>query len=212
MHWKVDLHVHTHYSPDAITTPEALVEHCRRKGIHKIAVTDHNTIAGALALKEIAPDLVIVGEEILTNEGELLAFFLERHIPPGFSPWKTIEMVKAQGGLIGVSHPFDRLRREAMRKFVLEIADELDFIEVFNARTVFPGDDTRALKLARAKGIPATAGSDAHLPFEVGRAYVEMPPFNDAQEFLRSLAQGHIRGRRSPLWVHILSTWNKIRR
>lgn len=211
MLWKVDLHVHTCCSPDSLSSFEAVLEACRRQGLHKIAVTDHNTIAGALTLREMAPERIIVGEEVRTTQGELLALFIEEEIPPGLSPRETIERIKAQGGLVGVSHPFDRIRREAMGEYVRDIAEALDFIEVFNARTLLSSDDERALELAQEWGIPASAGSDAHIPWEIGRAYVELAPFNDKEEFLNALLKGRIRGHRSPLWVHFFSTWAKLK-
>ena len=159
----------------------------------------------------MAPEMIIVGEEVRTTQGELLALFIEEEIPPGLSPRETIERIKAQGGLVGVSHPFDRIRREAMREYVREIAEELDFVEVFNARTILSSDDERAMELAQEWGIPASAGSDAHTPWEIGRAYVELAPFNDKEGFLNALLKGRIRGRRSPLWVHFFSTWAKLK-
>ena len=212
MLWKVDLHIHTFYSPDAMSSPQAIIEACREKGLDKIAITDHNTIAGALAVRELAPELVIIGEEVKTRRGELLALFIEEEIPPGLAPEETIELIKTQGGLVGISHPFDRVRREAMGNYTWELLDELDFIEAFNARTIFSADDERALELARERGIPASAGSDAHIPWEVGKAYVEMPPFNGKEDFLPALLRGRIRGQRSPVWVHLLSTWAKLRK
>jgi len=211
MLWKADLHVHTFCSPDSSSSFEDILEYCRRRGLSKIAITDHNTIAGAMALREMAPELVIVGEEVRTTQGELLALFIEEEIPPGLSPLETIQRIKDQGGLVGVSHPFDRLRREAMGEYVREIAEELDFIEVFNARTILSSDDEKAIELAQEWGLPASAGSDAHTPWEIGRVYVELTPFNGKEEFLNALLKGRIRGHRSPLWVHFLSTWAKLR-
>ncbi|MDY7042274.1 MAG: PHP domain-containing protein, partial [Chloroflexota bacterium] len=102
---KIDLHVHTCYSRDSTNSPEAIIEACRRRGLDKIAVTDHNTIAGALALRELAPDLVIVGEEIKTSDGELIAFFVAEEIPAWLPLEETITRLRAQGAIIGVSHP-----------------------------------------------------------------------------------------------------------
>lgn len=125
---KVDMHVHTCYSKDATLSLETIIDTCQRRGLDGVAITDHNTIAGALALKEIAPFLVIVGEEIDTTKGEILGLFLKEEIPGGLTPQEAMAHIREQGGLVGVSHPLDRLRRSAMRQVaLLDILDELDF-------------------------------------------------------------------------------------
>lgn len=209
--WKVDFHVHTCYSKDSLTSLEEVIEACRKQGIDKVAITDHNTIAGALALLEMAPDLVIVGEEIKTNVGEIIAYFLEEEVPRGLSLQETIARVRGQGGVVGVPHPLDRLRREALgRANLLTVIEQVDLLEVFNARTIFPSDNRRALDLAREWGLLASAGSDAHMACEIGHAYVEMPAFNDKDGFLRSLAQGQVVGRLTSPLIHLVSTWAKL--
>jgi len=176
-----------------------------------VAITDHNTIAGALALLEMAPDLVIVGEEIKTDVGEIIAYFLEEEVPKGLPVREAIARVREQGGVVGVSHPLDRLRREAMGlPHLLSVIEQVDLLEAFNARTTFPSDNRRALDLAREWGLLATAGSDAHVAWEIGHAYMEMPAFNDQEEFLRSLAQGQIVGRLTNPLIHFVSTWAKF--
>ena len=210
---KVDLHVHTCYSPDSLTSLEAIIETCRRRGLDKIAVTDHNTIAGALALRELAPELVIVGEEIKTSNGELIAFFVEEEVPAWLPLEEAIARLRDQGAIVGVPHPLDRLRREAMGlTALLTIINRVDCLEGFNARCILPGDNRRALALAREHGLPVTAGSDAHSPMEIGAAYVEMPPFAGKDDFLHSLRQARIGGHLSCPLVHFTSVWAKIRR
>jgi predicted metal-dependent phosphoesterase TrpH len=211
MRWKVDLHLHTRFSDDGLCSPAQVVKISRAKGLSKVAITDHNSIAGALEASKLAPDLVIIGEEIRTKQGELLALFLKEEIPPGLDPLETIERIREQGGIVGIPHPFDRIRREAMGLYSLEILEEVDFLEGFNARTILPQDNAKALKLASERGIPVSAGSDAHTPWEIGKAWVEMEPFSGEREFLESLKSGKICGQRSPLWVHIFSTLAKLR-
>jgi predicted metal-dependent phosphoesterase TrpH len=208
---KVDFHIHTCYSKDSLTSLKAVVETCRKRGLDKVAITDHNTIAGALALREMAPDLIIVGEEIKTNVGEIIAYFLEEEVPKGLRLQEAIARVREQGGVVGVPHPLDRLRREAMGlTHLLTIVGQVDLLEVFNARTVFASDNCRARDVARERGLLATAGSDAHIAWEIGHAYVEMPAFNDKEEFLHSLAQGQIVGQLTIPLIHLASTWAKL--
>lgn len=208
---KVDLHVHTCYSKDSLTSLEAVIEVSRKRGLDKVAITDHNTIAGALALQEMAPDLVIVGEEIKTEVGEIIAYFLEEEVPKGLPLQEAIARVRQQGGVVGIPHPLDRLRREAMGLTnLLTVIEQVDLLEVFNARTVFPADNHRALELAREQGLLASAGSDAHTAYEIGQAYVEVPAFNDKEAFLHGLAQGQIVGHLTIPLIHLASTWAKL--
>ncbi len=212
MKWKVDLHIHTSFSEDALCTPAQVVELSLARGLSRIAITDHNTIAGALEARKIAPELVIIGEEVRTKRGELLALFISEEIPPKLDPLETIRRIKEQGGIVGIPHPFDQIRREAMGPYALEIIKQVDFLEGFNARTLFSSDNTRAMKLAMELGLPVSAGSDAHTPWEIGKVWVEMDPFSGEREFLEALKGGRIKGRRSPLWVHLFSTLAKIAR
>jgi predicted metal-dependent phosphoesterase TrpH len=210
---RIDLHCHTRYSRDCLTTIGALLRWMDRRGLDMAAITDHNTIAGALDFHACAPDRFLVGEEIKTPQGEVIGLFLEEEVPSGLTMQETIDRVRAQGGLVGVSHPLDRLRGEAVGREVLEeIRGELDFVEVFNARMIYAADNDLARELANRWGLPGSAGSDAHAPFEIGQAYVEMPPFEGPSSFLDSLARGQVRGRLSSPLVHFVSRYAKWRR
>jgi predicted metal-dependent phosphoesterase TrpH len=210
---RIDLHCHTRYSPDSLTTFKALLRWMDRRGLDVVVITDHNTVAGALDFHARAPDRFLVGEEIKTVDGELLALFLKEEVPSGLSLQESMALVRAQGGLLGVSHPLDRVRGEGVGREILEeIHEALDFVEVFNARMTFPADNDRAQELAARWGLPGSAGSDAHAPFEVGRAYVELAPFNGPPSFLESLARGQICGRLSSPLVHLVSRYAKARR
>jgi predicted metal-dependent phosphoesterase TrpH len=209
---RVDLHVHTCYSPDSLTPPEALWFWARRRGLDALAITDHNTIAGALALAQEAPLTVIVGEEIRTTAGEIIGLFLRQEIPAGLTPRETVARIHAQGGLVYIPHPRDRWRRSSAlaQEALWEIIAEVDILEVWNARVTFAQDNREALALAQEYGLLRGAGSDAHQGHEIGQAYVELPPFHDAPTFLRSLAQGAVHGHTSPPLVHLGSSWAKL--
>ncbi len=176
-----------------------------------MAVTDHNTIAGALRLKEMDPERIIVGQEIRTTRGELIAYFLTEPVPPDLPPREAIAAVRAQGGVVGISHPLDRARWEAMGPAGVEnLLEEVDFLEGFNARCLFAADNEAAQALARAHNLPVTAGSDAHSLWELGRAVTRMPPFDSPESFLEALRSARVDGQVSPAWVHTLSTLAKI--
>lgn len=210
---RADLHVHTHYSPDCLMTAQEIVTACQKTGINCLAITDHNSLAGALEVARLAPFPVIVGEEVHTRDGEIIGLFLEEEIPRGLTPEATIARIRAQGGLVLVPHPFDRLRRSTLRRHVLlRLLSQVDIIEVLNARIILPGYSSAARSLAARHGLPPSAGSDAHTPGEIGHAYVEMPDFEGRGDFLASLAKGKIVGHRSSPLVHLSSSWNKWKR
>ncbi|HXF60984.1 MAG TPA: PHP domain-containing protein [Caldilineaceae bacterium] len=210
--WKVDLHAHTIYSKDCLTRPELLIRQARAVGLDKIAVTEHNNLAGALAAKALAPDLILVGEEIKTTHGEIIAYFVQEEVPRGLTPAETIRRLRAQGAVISIPHPLDSLRRSAMgRENVLEVLDAVDALEALNARCVRPADNLAAAELAATHSKLITAGSDAHTLFEVGRCYLEMPPFEDnAESFRAALTQATLGGAVSPFWPHLASTYAKV--
>ena len=208
-----DLHTHTRYSKDCRTSLKRFLSTCEKRGLDRVAVTDHNTIAGALRLKEMDPERIIVGSEIKTTHGELMALFLHDPIPTGLSPQATIKHVREQGAVVGVSHPLDELRREAMGyDTLLTVVDQLDFIEVFNARCLFSRYNRAAREFAEERGLLMTAGSDAHSAWELGRGVTLMPSFDSPTSFLESLRAARIQGRMAPSWVHFLSRYAKITR
>ena len=210
---KADLHVHTCHSIDCLTPLERIVVRCLELGINCIAVADHNTITGALKLREIAPFKIIVAEEILTPAGEIMGLFLNEAVPKGLSPQETISQIRSQGGLVAIPHPFGRSL--PWNKNILtstEVLSQVDIIETFNSRTPFSNSIARARELTKEHGKLASAGSDAHTLREIGRSYIEMPEFDGSDEFLNSLAQGKIFGRKSSYLAHFASTWAKVRK
>ena len=209
--WVVELHSHTSYSRDCLVTPAQFVAACQRKGIDRVAITDHNAIEGAWAAQKLAPDLVIVGEEIKTDCGEIIAYFLRELIPPGLAVREAIARVREQGGVVGVSHPCDRYRREAMgADRLLPILDLVDALEVFNARCIQSADNDCARDMALKHGKLMFAGSDAHTTTELGQATLRMPPFDSPESFRASLAQADIHARLSSPLVHFASTFAKL--
>lgn len=200
---KADLHLHTCYSPDCTSPLKQIIACCQEQGINCVAVADHGTVEGALRLREMAPFRVIVGEEVKTSAGEVMGLFLKESIPNGIALEDAISRIKKQGGLVGVPHPFVRFGRSAlMKRHVESIVERLDFIEVFNARSLLIWDSRLAREYAEARGLPGSAGSDAHTLHEIGHAYVEMDDFETKEEFLQSLKQGRVCGRHSGALAH----------
>jgi predicted metal-dependent phosphoesterase TrpH len=204
----IEFHCHTIYSKDSLTRPRDLVETCQRKGIDRVVVTDHNTIAGARAAHTLDPVRVIVGEEIMTTRGEILAAFVTEEIPSGLTPKETIRRLKDQGAFISVSHPFDRWRSgHWQEEDLLEILPEVDAIETFNSRCVLPQFNREALQFAEKHHLAGTVGSDAHIAFELGQSLMELAPF-DGPDGLRSVIRAGIpRVKPSPAWVRLASRY-----
>ncbi len=172
---KYDLHNHTHYSPCSSLKPEILLKLAKRKGMNGIAVTDHNSIKGALKVKKLNKDKdfeVIIGDEVRTNYGDVLTYYLQEEIKSR-DLFSVIDEVKAQGGLIAVAHPFRISINPTLRfRYPIEkIKNKIDAVECFNARMLFPCDNKKAQKLAKKLDIAGIGGSDAHFKFDVGRAY-----------------------------------------
>ncbi len=210
---RAELHCHTYRSKDSLLLPHQLLEVCRKRNIDRLAITDHNTIAGALEARALDPERVIVGEEIMTTEGELLAYYLAEEIPAGLKPTEALRRLRAQGAVISVSHPFDRMRGGSWEEAALEaIAGEVDAIEVFNARAWSAEANRAAQRFATRHGLTGTAGSDAHAAPEVGRVVMLLQAFDGADGFREALKRAQIVGRRSSPFVHFYSryaVWRK---
>jgi predicted metal-dependent phosphoesterase TrpH len=210
---RTDFHTHTDYSRDGLTGISQFIAAARRAGLDRVAVTDHNTLRGALEAAALAPDLIIIGEEIMTTEGELLGYYLRKEIPKGLPPEEAIARLRDQGAVISVSHPFDRLRHGAWKLDALRrILPLVDAVEGFNARCLFAEDNRRADLFARENTVAITAGSDAHIALELGAAGLDVPPFHDAATLRAALPQAVVFGRLSPWWVHIFSSFAKWRK
>lgn len=213
---KVDMHCHTRLSSDSLNDPRKLVEAAASRGMGALCVTDHNGLKNALALSRMEglPLRVIPSEEVKSKEGEIIGYFLSELVPKGLTPEETVKRIKGQGGLVAIPHPFDTLRTgsriqtPALERLVG--AGLVDILEVLNARATRTEDNRRALEFAREHGLPMSAGSDAHTLVEVGRAYVEIPHFETAEEFLASLKAGTVHGELSNSLIHLGSTWAKV--
>lgn len=172
----VDLHCHTRGSFDSLSAPGDVVRAAASQGLTHLAITDHDRVDAALEARAAAPPglTVIVGEEVRTRDGDLICVFLERAIPPGLSAVEAIAAAREQGGLVGIPHPFDRLRGSLLRDAAMaSLAPMVDWVEVHNARLVGRGNE-QAAEFARANGLPGVAVSDAHTIMEVGVAYMAL--------------------------------------
>jgi predicted metal-dependent phosphoesterase TrpH len=191
-----DLHMHTSWSHDCSIDVDELLDHAEAEGLGAIAVTDHNVFGGALEAVERARErdlIVIPGEEVKTDgQGEVIGLFLKEEIPRGLSFADTIDAIRAQGGLVYVPHPFDRLHAIPDAATLHRHLAEVDVLEVYNARLLFEAYNDEAVRFARKYNLTAGAGSDAHVLQGVGTGAVRMRRFDGPEEFLLSLRSAEV--------------------
>ena len=188
----IDLHCHTRASFDCLSAPKAVVRAAADRGLTHLAITDHDRIDGALEARALAPAglTIIVGEEVKTRGGDLICLFLEEAIPPGLSAAEAIEAARGQGALVGLPHPFDRLRGSLLRDPAMEaLASSVDWVETYNARLLGGGNE-QAAAFARDHGLPGVAVSDAHSILEVAVAYTRLEGDPSTAAGLRAALQG----------------------
>ncbi|HDY72680.1 MAG TPA: PHP domain-containing protein [bacterium] len=174
---KCDLHIHSHYSYDSNSSIKEIIDTAIKKGIDCIAITDHNKIQGALEAIEYAkakPILIIPAIEVKSRDGDIIALNVRKEIEKSLSAEKTIEKIKEQSGLAIIAHPFGDWH--AFKKDLKDFINKVDAIEVLNA-SVFTGNK-KAKELVKKYNLAFTAGSDAHEPKFIGRAYLEIPGDN----------------------------------
>jgi predicted metal-dependent phosphoesterase TrpH len=208
--WVVaDLHLHTSWSHDCQIPVEDLLDHAEGQGLGAIAVTDHNVFGGAREALELARgrDLVVIpGEEVKTaDQGEVIGLFLSKEIPRGLSFGETVTAIRAQGGIVYLPHPFDRLHAIPEPATLHRHLAEVDVLEVYNARLLFEAYNDEALRFARKYDLTMGAGSDAHVLQGVGTGAVRMRAFEGPDDFLVSLRSAQVLRRpRSLLYLQSL--------
>jgi predicted metal-dependent phosphoesterase TrpH len=180
MPYNIDLHTHSFFSGDGVSSPEKLIESARKKGLHGFAMTDHNTCDAIYYMidkglmredgKPVDGFLVVPGVEVTTDEGHLLC--IGATLPndlKGTPAAEVCKIIHEKGGLAIPPHPYD-LFRAGIRQSVLEEL-EIDGLEVFNAATTLKRYNRQAFEYAEMRGLPMTAGSDAHHEAAIGTAY-----------------------------------------
>ncbi len=199
----LDLHLHTAHSHDCSIPVPDLLDYAEAQGLGGLAITDHNVFSGAVEALELAEnrDLIIIpGEEVKTQAGEVIGLFLSEEIPRGMTMAETLEAIRDQGGLAYMPHPFDRLHTIPDPATLHNHLGEIDVLEVYNARLLFEGFNDEALRFARKYNLTMGAGSDAHVLQGVGTGLVRMQAFSGAEEFLLNLRAAEILRRPKPLF------------
>lgn len=202
---RVELHCHSSFSHDSRMSLKTLEQVAQKRGLHVVAITDHGTIAGAIRAQKVWQHVrVIIGEEILTQDGEIIGLFLHQEVPYHLPLQEAIQRIHDQGGLVCAVHPFCRLRSQPItRQALQQYGPTIDFLEIFNARNIFTADNDQAKIYAETHHMQPMVGSDAHTPREVGRAVAQLSSFLDAETFKKAMRTADFEMRRSPLSVHL---------
>lgn len=207
---KVDFHSHTYFSPDSLTTIEELIHAARIRGLDRLVVTDHNCLAGAREAYAAAPDLIIIGEEVQTTQGEFLAAYVTEELPKGLDWQDALKRLKDQNAFISLSHPFDPQRSGWPLETLIALAPQVDAIEVFNARVLKQEHNKTALDFARRYNLAGTAGTDGHHPSEIGKAFSIVPDFHDGGSLRSAIKSAEVGGSLASPFVHFYSTWARV--
>lgn len=210
MNWiKTVFHIHSDYSDDSDLSVERIYELAREKNISCVAITDHDTILGAQALQAIAgPDLkVIIGEEISTAQGHLIGLFLKEHIEPGQSARRTAELIRRQGGLVIVPHPFNNFYSCGLQSAVRDLLDLIDAVEICNAQNLLDSINRKAADLAREHNFARIVGSDVHHGTGLDRCHQYIPDFDGPETFKAALRHGGFVMNRHPIGYFIKTAW-----
>jgi len=209
---RIDFHMHSWGSHDCLSQPEAVLEAARARGVQRIALTDHDRLDVSLAMAARHPDAVIPSEEVRTAEGiDVIGLYLHTAIPKGTPARATCDRIHEQDGLVYLPHPYAG-GKGGGGKLADALAPHVDVVEVFNGRLHDPRENEQAAVLAERHGKLRGAGSDAHTVGEVGRSWVELPQHeNRPAALMEALPRGRVHGTTSARWVHLASTWAKVR-
>ncbi|HET9539616.1 MAG TPA: PHP domain-containing protein [Candidatus Limnocylindria bacterium] len=212
-----DFHIHTRFSRDSILSEEKFIRTAVDRGLTHVAVTNHNNVEGAIAVRDKVAELgltdrltVILGEEVSTADGEVVGVFLQRTIPRGLSADETADAIHEQGGLVSIPHPYDPFRKSHIREeplIGLLEAGKVDMIEVFNSRVTLQRHNQEAAELAARYKVPGIACSDSHSSFEIAMSFNALPAFESAEELKAALPLNDWHGSRSTVFIHLTTRW-----
>ncbi len=184
---KIDLHVHSNYSRDSIITLDRLLHFAKQRGLDAVAVTDHDTVQGALEMVERTDFLIIPGIEVTSREGHIVGLGVQRCIPRGLGAKETVDKIHEAGGLAVACHP-SAIFKQSIKKETLE---KFDAVEVINSSAMpFERSVHHAEQIASRLKKPRVAGSDAHYGPEIGCAYTNIEDGNGIDDVIRAVVRG----------------------
>ncbi len=209
---KADLHVHSMYSPDSHITPRDLVYYAKKHGLNAVAITDHNSVAGALKIaKETTEILIIPGTEVSSAHGHIVGLDLHENIPKGLSADETVDKIHAAGGIAVACHPY-ALFKGSLKE---NVSAKFDAVETINARAFPFGRSCRkAEEAAKNFGLSRVAGTDAHYAPQVGYGYTVVESDLDVESIVKAIVAGHCEpyGQAVPIFLNIQQQLQRLRR
>ncbi len=209
---RVDFHTHSTASPDGGIKPEQYRRALESGLLDVIAITDHNRIDQALELHENYPEKIIVGEEIMTSEGELIGLFLKELVLPGQSAVATVRAIREQGGVVYAPHPLETLRKGLSREVLDKLAHEIDIVEVCNGRALFQNRGPAATTWARLHHVAVAASSDAHGNKGLGTTYTQLSEIPTTKNLVALLKAGRLVTARPPLRSLLYPKLNRLKK
>jgi predicted metal-dependent phosphoesterase TrpH len=209
---KLDLHTHSLASPDGGIRAEQYTDILEQNLLDIIAVTDHNILDVARELHATYPDKIIVGEEIMTTDGEIIGLYLQQVVMPGQSPAATVRAIKEQGGIVYIPHPFETVRSGITKAALESIISDVDIIEIFNGRAVLQNKGAEAVMAAKLNHHRMAASSDAHTIRGVGTAYTLIENRPTTETLLTELENAQYVTKHPPLHTLLAPKFNRLRK
>lgn len=209
---KIDLHTHSYASKDGGISEDQYISLIDNGVLDYIAITDHDTIEAALKLKKLLGDHIIIGEEITTKDGEIIGLFLKNYVEPYMSVADTIKVIKQQGGLVYVPHPFETVRKGIKKHELDKLVDQVDIIEAFNGRALVQNKGPEALTWARLHKITVASSSDAHGIKGVGRTFSIITKKPTAKNLSSLLATAHHSTKKPPIHTLFYPKINRLKK
>jgi len=208
--YKVDLHTHSTASPDGGLNQDEYLSLLEDGTLDCVAITDHDTIDFAEHMHRIAGNKVIIGEEIMTRDGEVIGLFLKKPIKPGLSAIETMKMIKKQRAIVYVPHPLETVRSGINKETMEACVDLIDIVESYNGRAFFQNKGPESTTWARLNHKPVAAASDAHGIKGVGTAYTVTKELPTATNLLKQVEFGHLTMHRPPLYTLLYPKANRL--
>lgn len=210
--FKIDLHTHSTSSHDGGISAKQYQEALSNGTLDAIAITDHNTIEFAQVLHRQLGDRIIVGEEVMTDHGEIIGLFLKERVPAGLSPEDTVRHIKDQGGLVYIPHPFETIRSGMGPAALDKIVDYIDIVEVCNGRAFLQNRSSQAVVWARLNHLQSAASSDAHGSKGLGKTYSDVADIPTRETLLSLLDRAVLRTERPSAQSLLYPKYHKLRK
>jgi predicted metal-dependent phosphoesterase TrpH len=210
--FKVDLHTHSTASPDGGISQSQYRKAFDQGIVDCVAITDHNRIDIAERLKNEFGEKIIIGEEIMSSNGEIIGLYLNKVVQPGLSPIETVKRIKDQGGLVYIPHPFETFRKGLHPAVLDKLTDYIDFIEVCNGRTFLQNRSAQAVVWAKLNQALGIASSDAHGLKGLGKTYTQLNALPERDTILELCASGIPRTGRPNLRGLLYPKYHRMRK